>query len=113
MVLRAGISTVVPIFFFAGQRACLGEPLALQLVFIYTTALVRAFSMKLFLPGGDKRFQPQAADGDDPTSAVPTMRFEEGRLGFTYSPQPFKIVLTPILGSCADTCPSASNSLTC
>ena len=85
-----------------GQRVCIGEPLALQLVFIYTTALIQTFRMRLFLRDGDTRYLWKAEAQQSPTScdpesseiSPPTLRFEEGQLGLTYSPQPFKILLT-------------------
>ena len=80
---------------------CIGEPLALQLVFIYATALIQTFRVRLFLHDGYTRYQGKAEAQQSPTCdpesseiTPPTLRFEEGQLGLTYSPQPFKILLT-------------------
>ncbi|CAG0914806.1 unnamed protein product [Notodromas monacha] len=61
-----------------GKRMCLGEPLVMQMMFIFTTSLLQEFKVSF-------------ADDNDTPALQPDD--EEGEMGVSYFPRPFHIVL--------------------
>lgn len=57
-----------------GKRACLGEPLARNTIFLFVTALIKTFDLRPV-----------------PNEALPTL---EPIAGVTLGPQPFRAVVT-------------------